>query len=274
MAERRMFAKSLILGEFLTLSRGAQVLYIILNMYADDDGFVASVLSLLRMIGSNKRHLQELVEAELLILFPGGAGVITHWLIHNQIRKDRYKPTRFQQEKTMLTKDPNGIFRLPDGCQNADQPATQDRIGKDRIGKDRIGKDKGGNRGSPPRSSILTDLEESILEFYQKYCQDMPDCQYLDEGMRKKIRSLQEAGWTVQALEQAFRMAGECDFLKGENKEGWTCSLDWLCSGDNLHKVCGGKYQSYKKIPKLPTGATGCLGQAEQDALQKLLREG
>lgn len=147
MAERRMFARSLIFfGAYQELSPGAQVLYVYLNMQADDDGFVGNPRSLLCLVRGGKRCLQELIEQGLVLQFPGGAVVIVHWLVHNQIRKDRYKPTLLQAEKALLTRTENGAYRFlteEERRQTGNHPETQDRIGKDRIGKDREDEDRG-----------------------------------------------------------------------------------------------------------------------------------
>lgn len=281
MAERRMFARSLIFfGAYQELSPGAQVLYVYLNMQADDDGFVGNPRSLLCLVRSGKRCLQELIEQGLVLQFPSGAVVIVHWLVHNQIRKDRYKPTLLQAEKALLTRTENGAYRFltdEERCQIGNHPETQERIGEDSSAKVNIGKARegevitGGAASLPPDNSQLTDFEKRILELYVTHCQGMAECRYLDEGIRGKIAALKQRGWTEAAITEAFRIAGESPFLKGENKERWIASLEWLCEDENLRKVCGGKYQAYRKAA--PQGATGSLGQAELEAIQKMLQE-
>jgi len=283
MAERRMFAKSvLLLGVFPELSRTAQVLYILLNMQADDDGLVGNTAPVLRMVRCTRRHLQELIRAGLLLEFPGGPVAITHWLIHNQIRKDRYKPTMLQEEYLQLTKTESGKYRflgpeerLSSGCQNDTHLATQVRIGKDRLGEEREGKKSTGDQGLPPEagssSSSYTDFEKLVFDFYRNHCGKLMVCRYLDENIRANIGSLEKKGWTAERLETAFRRAGECAFLQGENERGWKADLEWLCREDNLQKVCAGKYERYQK-EEVPCGATGGLGAAEREAIAKLLR--
>ena len=54
MAERRMFAKSIIDSDaFLDMSLSTQALYFHLNMRADDDGFVNNPKKIQRMINAS-----------------------------------------------------------------------------------------------------------------------------------------------------------------------------------------------------------------------------
>lgn len=111
MAERRMFARSVLLSDqFFDLSKGARALYVTLCMSADDDGMCASVKSLVRQCGSTTRELGELVEAGYLLTFPSGIHTITHWRVHNAIRKDRRSPTIFTTELAMLACAPDGSY--------------------------------------------------------------------------------------------------------------------------------------------------------------------
>ena len=117
MAERRMFAKSVVCFDILPdLSHGAQALYFHLNMQADDDGFIPNPKPILRQIRCTRKHLQELLDHDLIMQFDGDLTVILHWHTHNQIRKDRYKPTRFRETLARLTPDAGGVYRLSDGC--------------------------------------------------------------------------------------------------------------------------------------------------------------
>ena len=61
MAEKRMFAKFITESDdFLNMSKDAQCLYYHLCMYADDDGFINNTTSILRIVGSDIKYLEEL----------------------------------------------------------------------------------------------------------------------------------------------------------------------------------------------------------------------
>ena len=141
MAERRMFAKSVIdSDEFLELPARCQLLYFHLGMRADDDGFVNKARAILRLTGCTEADMKTLIAAQYLISFPSGVVVIRHWKIHNYIRSDRLRATVYEEEKAMLLVEESGAYTL---CQSSDgQVAAQDRIGKDRLGKVSSGKDR------------------------------------------------------------------------------------------------------------------------------------
>jgi len=147
MAERRMFAKSIIDSDgFLELSAPAQLLYFHLGMRADDEGFINKPRSILRMVGGTDAELRELLEKQYLIGFDSGVVVIRHWRVHNYIRPERRKETIYVDEKETLFLEKGGAYTVcpSNGSQVTDSCQTQDRIGKDRVGKDRIDQDRTG----------------------------------------------------------------------------------------------------------------------------------
>ena len=144
MAERRMFAKTIIDSDaFLDMPMSTQALYFHLSMRADDDGFINNPKRIQRMIGASDDDLKLLIAKSFIITFESGVVVIKHWKIHNYIQSDRYKPTVYAEEKSLLDVKKNKAYTLNDECiQNVYITDTQDRLGKDRLGKDRLGKDR------------------------------------------------------------------------------------------------------------------------------------
>ena len=150
MAERRMFAKTIIDSDVFTdMPISARLLYYDLAMRADDDGFVNSPKKIMRFVGASMDDMNVLIAKQFIIPFESGVVVIKHWKIHNYIQKDRYKATSYQAEKESLTLK-NGTYYtddLPD-VSNLDTECiqdvysldTQDRLGKVRLelGKDRV----------------------------------------------------------------------------------------------------------------------------------------
>ena len=94
MAERRMFSKTIIDSDaFLDMPLSAQSLYFHLSMRADDEGFINNPKKIQRMIGASDDDAKILVMKHFIIPFDSGIVVIRHWMIHNYIQKDRFKPT-------------------------------------------------------------------------------------------------------------------------------------------------------------------------------------
>ena len=103
MAERRMFAKSVVMDDkFLDLPAAARCLYFALSMSADDDGFIGAPKRIMRVCGAKKSALLCLIDAGYVRQFLSGVVAILHWKVNNQIRSDRYRPTLYTHEKDIL----------------------------------------------------------------------------------------------------------------------------------------------------------------------------
>ena len=139
MAERRMFAKSIVLSDaFLDMPLSARCLYFTLGMLADDDGFVSSPKAIMRQCGASQDDYKVLLAKRYILSFDSGVIVIKHWRINNYLRNDRYQQTTYIEEKETLTTDQKGAYTEIDklGIPSMGIPS----IGKDSIGKDSIDK--------------------------------------------------------------------------------------------------------------------------------------
>ncbi len=130
MAERRMFTGKIVKSDpFTEMPLSAQALYFHLNMEADDDGFVNSPNKIRRSIGAAEDDLKLLVAKRFILQFDNGTIVIKHWRMHNLLRKDRYKPTQYQDEMSTLFLKKNGTYTeksnlLPYEIESGNQMAT------------------------------------------------------------------------------------------------------------------------------------------------------
>lgn len=142
MAERRMFAKTIVLSDaFLDMPLSARCLYFTLGMFADDDGFVNAPKGIMRQIGCSEDDMRVLLARKFVLAFDSGVIVIKHWRINNYLQRDRYCETKYKEEKAHLKIDENGAYKSDSGCLYTQYVYTQDRLGKDSIVKDRIDKD-------------------------------------------------------------------------------------------------------------------------------------
>ncbi len=152
MAERRMFAKTIIDSDaFIDMPLSTQALYFHLSMRADDEGFINNPRKIQRMVGASDDDLKVLIMKRFILPFESGVVVIKHWKIHNYIRNDRFKPTVYTEEKSLLVSKGNGAYTektevgadgIPDDNQVVYQMDTQDRLGKDRGVEGRERKEK------------------------------------------------------------------------------------------------------------------------------------
>lgn len=120
---------------FLDMPASSQLLYFHLCMRADDDGFLGNPKSIQRSIGSSDDDLRILFAKRFLLLFESGVIVVKHWLINNTIRRDRYNPTKYIEEKSRIFIKKNGSYTddLAAGKPLGNHLETQKRIEEDRI---------------------------------------------------------------------------------------------------------------------------------------------
>lgn len=111
MAERRMMSKSITRSDaFLDMPQSTQLLYFHLLSEGDDDGFVNNPNMIMRIVGANKNDMDLLIVKKFVFNFENGVVVIKHWKIHNYIQKDRYRPTKYKEEKSTLFLDENNAY--------------------------------------------------------------------------------------------------------------------------------------------------------------------
>ncbi len=169
MAERRMFTKRITESDaFLDMPSSTQMLYFHFSMNADDDGFVNNPKKIQKMCGASDDDFKLLIAKSFIILFDSGMIVIKHWKMHNYIQADRYRPTDYVEEKSMLGIKSNKAYTLD--VSKMDTECIQNGyIGKVSIDKDSKDKD------SKEESAI----EEKAKRFYpptldelKQYCEE------------------------------------------------------------------------------------------------------
>ncbi len=175
MAERRMFAKTIVLSDaFLDMPLSARCLYFTLGMLADDDGFVNSPKSIMRQAGASIDDLNLLMAKRFILAFDSGVIVIKHWRIHNYIQKDRYKESKYMEEKATLMIDQNGAYT--ECIQPVSTLDTQVRLGKDRVRLE-LGEDSIEEAEPPKTVRHKYGLYENVLltdEEFQKLQEEFP----------------------------------------------------------------------------------------------------
>ena len=161
MAERRMFAKSVInSARFLTMPPSSRLLYYDLGMAADDDG-VVEAFTVMRTTGAADDDLRVLVSKGFVSLLNDElVAYITDWSTNNQIRKDRYQPSIY---KNLLVKLSDGNQRLTDGLPDGNQRSTQYRLGKDSLGKVSTGEEN--KAATPPRPRFIPPTVDEIKAY-------------------------------------------------------------------------------------------------------------
>jgi len=170
MAERRMFAKSIIDSDaFLDMPLSAQALYFHLSMRADDEGFLGNAQRVRSMIGASEDDFKLLIVKRFVIVFEDGITVIRHWRVHNIIQKDRFKETIYVDERARLGFDKNKTYTecVETPCiQVGNETETQVRLGKGRLGKERLSEES----ASPSAAASNSRFKKPTIEEIAAYC--------------------------------------------------------------------------------------------------------
>ena len=205
MADKRMFSLKIVDSDlFLDMPLSSQCLYFHLSMRADDDGFVNNPKKIIKIIGANEDDLKILIAKGFVIVFDQGIIVITHWKINNFIRKDRYKPTMYIEQKQQLYQTENGAYTSEEkvGCHLVNQRLSsgQPSIDKGRLDKVSIDKGRGGEEESPPppNSKTYGEFQNVNLsdEEYQRLREKLKS--HTNTMVEKLSRYMQSSGKTYQ----------------------------------------------------------------------------
>ena len=90
----------------------------------------------MRQVGASTDDLNLLLAKRFILAFDSGVIVIKHWRIHNYIQKDRYKETKYIEERATLMLDEKGEYT--ECIQDVSIRDTQVSIGKDKLSKDSL----------------------------------------------------------------------------------------------------------------------------------------
>ena len=257
MAEKRMFSKQIIDSDaFLEMPLSTQALYFHLSMRADDDGFLNNAKKVMKIIGANQNDYDLLVAKSFIIQFSDGICVIKHWRINNYLRKDRYTETIYQEEKAMLTMQPNGRYSLKDSIREMDDfpvgiplvdlSDTQNRIEKNREEKNSI------------YSAEKLHDEQSLDDFFESIWKLYPIKKGKGQVSASRKKALQKIG---------YDQIGRCvdRFLKdmsdsGRDRKYWMHGSTFFNSGyvDYLDENWGQESEDLEK-PREPCDRFSCL---------------
>lgn len=84
MSKRCIESKLIYSDKFLAMPLSARMLYIYLNLEADNYGFLASANGTINHIGATQSDLELLIENEFILRLSKDVYCITDWFIHNK----------------------------------------------------------------------------------------------------------------------------------------------------------------------------------------------
>lgn len=213
MAERRMFAKSIIQsGKFLTMPRSTRLLYYDLGMNADDDGVVEAYTVMVTTKASEDDLRVLIAKGFVKVLNDDLVTYICDWNTNNFIRSDRYHQSPY---KDLLLKlgEPESDKRYTNGIPMVDQRYTEVRLGKDRLDKVSLVKDRLGEyEGEDEVLYELLTKEGDIFPVYQSMI-DHYSKLYPDIDVRQEFGAMQ--GWCEANDKNRKTFKGMKRFING-----------------------------------------------------------
>ena len=195
-----MLAKTIIeCDAFSNMPVEAQMLYVRLNMAADDDGFVKNPRMIMRMCGASDDSMKLLITKKFVLSFEYGDDfvfLIKHWKIHNYIQSDRYKASTFKSLLREVYLDENKAYSLTPGpgkkpcflpmdtecIQDVSKTDTQVRLGKERdsVGEESLEVDKDKNNNTSFYLSGTDEKISEIMSFFLDNIEPQPSAGHID----------------------------------------------------------------------------------------------
>lgn len=183
MANRRMFALAVVESDaFLDMTIEARYAYFHLGMHTDDDGFVGNPRTVCRVAGVSFDVVGELVENGFIALFDSGVAHVSHFTVNNCIRKDRYTPTEYQNEKMALEQgadiwQPSDNQMATDGQPNISKErgveGSSGEISLSQAKPSQI-KESQANAGAPSAPNPAHAREEPTIDDVRAYAATLP----------------------------------------------------------------------------------------------------
>lgn len=195
MAEKRMFAKSIVLSDaFLDMPMSARCLYFTMGMLADDDGFVSAPKSIMRQCGASQDDMAILIQKRYVLAFESGVIVIKHWRINNYLRQDRYSETTYLEEKATLTIDAKGAYTelgIPAGIPSGNP--DKNRLDKNRVVEISIDKNDSAEPSSVP-ALTMTLNDGTEYPIFDDYIDQMKEL-YPAVDVEQELRNMK--AWCI-----------------------------------------------------------------------------
>lgn len=257
MAEKRMFAKSIVLSDaFLDMPMSARCLYFTLGMFADDDGFVGSPKGIMRQCGASEDDMRILLAKRYLLDFESGVIVIKHWRINNYLRGDRYKETTYTEEKAQLYIDEKGAYTdretakpvvgIPSGIPSID------KIRLDKNSIDKYSVDAVINSDSdfmtppiPLQPVQMTDIDQIIEAWNAQNC--TRDIQRISFGSPRYNNLMICVNNDLANFLLTVKELDKQAWLTQRAKDGELITFDWFVNPTNYQKVVEGNYRELRK---------------------------
>lgn len=180
--------------------------------------------------------------------------------LFSQALRQRFAPLIANRERKRISEEqnagPSGNGLVMAGQNPAETDKTDDNGGPKQHskGEESIAEDKKGEIKYP---------YQDIADRWNSICRNLPKVSKLSDARRAKIKArLQEFGkpesW-MPTIEALFEAVESSSFLRGDNKQNWQATFDWLfTNGANWVKVMEGNYADKGQQHKSGSTTLGC----------------
>ena len=246
MANRRMFSRSYTSNcdLFHELTSGQRALYYDLLGEADDDGMIGNATFIIKYNRAKPKDLQKLIDIGYLIRFDTAIVAITHWHIHNKIPKDRYTPTKYQQEyHQLVTKEDlyikaNSDYLLPSGIGLGKGEGLDLELGSESVVVDEQNEQMQKEMNTVIDKRFTTNTQEisNILELWQRNRATISLSKKQTEKAREQIALLIVTHSYESVAEVIYKMHTSKYFYVKRNP----CKFDFFVKSYEV--IASGKY--------------------------------
>lgn len=275
MAGRRCLSSKITESDaFYALPENAQTLYMHLNMQADDDGFINNAASVSIRIKGGAAALKKLVDNRFVLKFDD-VYVIKHWRISNSLKNDRLKPLSYASIAQKIWVKGNKAYTdhpVP-GCVTLYEVRTGAKPPDNWI-----------PNGFKPDSALfpIGFPTEPNLTKPNLTKPNLTEPKDFSEAFRTLVEAYPaDRRGNAASAEDAFRQVvctADDAQLMSENLELWKRSEQWDKEGGRFipymcNWILRGTWRERPVKMAVPKGASGELGEAELEAIRRVLRE-
>jgi hypothetical protein len=117
---------------------------------------------------------------------------------------------------------------------------TQSKVKESKVKESKVKESK---EDEPPQKTIID--YQFIVDNYHTMCPKMNKVEVINDT-RKGYMNARVGEFGIEKVISVIRMAGESDFLNGNNDKAWKADFEWIMRPTNFIKVMEGKYKNSK----------------------------
>lgn len=155
--------------------------------------------------------------------------------------KERKEKENINTESNKLDSSENDFSG--DSNSSTENSSIGDDLGGDATRNDTNTQTEQENQPQGKKEGKKIDFK-AIVEMYHTNCPSFPRIIKMSDARKQKIRiRLEEMKFDLELLENIFKSMEKSKFLRGDNKNGWKATFDWVFDNEkNWVKIAEGNY--------------------------------